>query len=714
VATYAKTHTKELNEKVQRELEKSWEDAALKCAEEWDAYATSGRTPYMDRKLIGELYGARIKANEPHEPILVVPARDIDGRLWNYQRIYAKKLSRGDKFFCDGARIDGLFHVLPPLGQGSEVSFETIYLCEGFATACSVQVALGEGHHIVVAAFNAGNLQEVATALKGRYPSAAIIVCADNDAFTLQNGKPRNVGLEKGRRAAGSVGGRIVWPIFRSVAKGFTDFNDLHAAEGIDRVRDQILHPENYVKGIQPMCLEVRGKKVVPPTEKQICEYILEFFGEKIVRQDKSVFVYTGTHWEELGPTGIDRIKQMIQVAANGLLGARDLDSYWKYLVIHCPVVPGEISLFQPNPCTANFLNGTLHFWKNGDKRYHVEFRKHDPRDYLTSCLPFEKPNFSPGEPLPPAPLFDAMIERLWSSAPDKTEIHKLAHELIGGVLCPAFPTIVIFHGLSDSGKSTLIKLLVRLVRRENVSSVQLCDMQGFNMESMIGKLVNFDTDIDLNRPMNDSEVKKIIDRVPRRVRRKGLADVYAYLPALHLFAANGLPKSLDGRSHAYGKRFILVHTTAVLQPGEKTLDFEQEILDSELPGVLARGLAGLYRLLDNYGQYTVPESSYESVRQMEKESDLIGQFLSDVEAGEVQSAKSQALALGENCSIPRPELWVCFQNWQKDCVTDSRARIGKITFFSEILQRGIAPKHTKTGDLFEGIGVQVLKNPIA
>lgn len=713
----AKKHSDELRATEAKAREKEQENKAIECATEWPTFASTGLTPYLQRKLIGELYGARVKENPGHSPILIVPLRDVDGRLWNYQRVYSEKLSKGDKFFADGARIEGLFHVLSPSGVGSSETkaFSTIYLCEGFATACSVQMALGAGPHIVVSAFNAGNLQPVATALKARYPTAQISVCADNDAYTKKGDKPFNVGLEKGRRAAGSVGGRIVWPIFKAPAKGFTDFNDLHAAEGIERVRDQILNHGNYVKGIQPLCLQTtRNGKFIPPTEKQLSDYILEFFGERLTRQDKSLFLYNGQFWREVDVMGIARIQQMIGVAANGTLGIRDIEAAFRYLLAHAPQVPAGVNFFQPNPYVANFQNGTLHFWQNGSHKFHREFRKHDPADYLTSVLPFDKPDWEPGEAMPQAPLFDAMVNRLWDSCPDKEQTHLLAQELLGSALAPAFPTIVIFYGASDSGKSTLIKLMVRLVNDENICSVQLCDMHGFNMETMVGKLVNFDTDIDLHRPINDSEVKKIIDRMPRRVRRKGLADVFAHLPALHLFAANGLPKSLDGSSHAFGKRFILVHTTAPLEPGKKTLDFETYILKTEMPGVLARALAGLYRLIENSGQYTVPESSKAAVLEMENQSDVVGQFISDLEHGEIATSKGHRLVLGCGAQIERPDLGVIFSHWQDDAVTDSRARLNKYEFFKALEMRGFGIKTVKGSRLFMGIGVQVQTDSIA
>ncbi|KAK0338593.1 hypothetical protein LTR94_038011, partial [Friedmanniomyces endolithicus] len=69
--------------------------------------------------------------------------------------------------------------------QGAYYSFggkptDTVLVCEGFATGASLFAALG---HPVAVAFNAGNLEAVALALRGKLPGVQIIVCADNDRF---------------------------------------------------------------------------------------------------------------------------------------------------------------------------------------------------------------------------------------------------------------------------------------------------------------------------------------------------------------------------------------------------------------------------------------------------------------------------------------------------------------------------------------------------
>ena len=53
-------------------------------------------------------------------------------------------------------------------------------------------------------AFDAGNLEPVALALRAKFPHIEITLCADNDMNT-----PGNPGLSRAREAAAAVGGLL-------------------------------------------------------------------------------------------------------------------------------------------------------------------------------------------------------------------------------------------------------------------------------------------------------------------------------------------------------------------------------------------------------------------------------------------------------------------------------------------------------------------------
>ncbi len=95
----------------------------------------------------------------------------------------------------------------------------------------------------VAIAFDAGNLMLVSKAMRERFPGRPIIVCRDDDWKTKRpNGESWNPGKERAENAATVVGGQVVGPNFACEREDkWTDFNDLHCAEGLDAVRRQVL-----------------------------------------------------------------------------------------------------------------------------------------------------------------------------------------------------------------------------------------------------------------------------------------------------------------------------------------------------------------------------------------------------------------------------------------------------------------------------------------
>ena len=153
---------------------------------------------------------------------LMIPMRDTAGTLHSLQTIAPD----GEKRFMPGGRVKGCYHAIgKPTGPDA-----TLIVCEGNATAASIHEATG---HPVAVAFNAGNLEAVATSLRAKYPDLKIIIAADDDHLT--GGNP---GMTKARAAALAVGGLVAVPSFPAGRPDkATDFNDLHQLAGADAVK---------------------------------------------------------------------------------------------------------------------------------------------------------------------------------------------------------------------------------------------------------------------------------------------------------------------------------------------------------------------------------------------------------------------------------------------------------------------------------------------
>ena len=204
--------------KAQREAEaaQGHEAAATDASQRLIKATTCTEHAYLTIKEV-KGYGVRMET----DGFLIVPMRDTAGKLWNIERI--NPADSKDKKGLYGGRRTGLYH---SIGQPDGL----LIVCEGYATGASIHESTD---YAVAVAFNAGNLEAVAVALRSKYPSMQIIIAADDDYLT--EGNP---GMTKAKAAALAVGGLVAVPDFGVIRPDrATDFNDLHQITGAGAVK---------------------------------------------------------------------------------------------------------------------------------------------------------------------------------------------------------------------------------------------------------------------------------------------------------------------------------------------------------------------------------------------------------------------------------------------------------------------------------------------
>ena len=150
----------------------------------------NGHSAYLQRKKIAGL-GCRYSRGS-----IVLPVRSFDGNLHGLQFIDGE----GNKRFLTGTVKKGHFCPLASVDDPSGY----MGIAEGYATGCTAHMATGWP---VFVAFDAGNLEPVAKAIRQRYPLAKIVIFADDD---FDN--PDNPGRTKAEAAALAVGGVVLLP----------------------------------------------------------------------------------------------------------------------------------------------------------------------------------------------------------------------------------------------------------------------------------------------------------------------------------------------------------------------------------------------------------------------------------------------------------------------------------------------------------------------
>ncbi|MBD8091716.1 toprim domain-containing protein [Pseudomonas fluorescens] len=194
-----------------------------------------GKSAYLDRK---QIVGFKVRY-APRTGAFLVPMCNVRDQIVGLQVIYPavqEDTGRDKAYWPYGMSKEGAFHLIGPHPEPGE----PVLVCEGYATGASLHMATSL---TVAIAFDAGNLLPVSKAMRERFPGCPLIICRDDDWKTKRpNGDAWNPGEEKAKNAALIVGGQVVAPVFSAERETkWTDFNDLHVAEGLEAVRRQVL-----------------------------------------------------------------------------------------------------------------------------------------------------------------------------------------------------------------------------------------------------------------------------------------------------------------------------------------------------------------------------------------------------------------------------------------------------------------------------------------
>ena len=200
---------------------------------------------YILKKQLHDVHGARLFGDA-----LLIPYRSIDGRIATVQTIAGD----GSKRFQTNAPKLGHFCFLPgarELKEGVEripdreqkdnsqeenLPNETTarcWVCEGWATGCSIVEATGD---CVIAAADAGNLRPVIMAVRERWPATEFVVAADNDRYK----KIGNTGGAAAMKVFEETGIPFVYPDFDEDEK-LSDWNDYACKNGLKKTRALML-----------------------------------------------------------------------------------------------------------------------------------------------------------------------------------------------------------------------------------------------------------------------------------------------------------------------------------------------------------------------------------------------------------------------------------------------------------------------------------------
>lgn len=252
-------------ERAAREKEQAAQLSAVNAADLWRLAVPEGESPYLQRKGVqGEAcrYIARtvyLRRLDPNDRPIQLPPGTLVLPMIRYDKPRSEALRGlqllkpdGFKCFTEGLAKSGCALRLGEVTAATRI----ILVCEGYATGLSIRMGTDRRWPVFVA-WDAYNLMWVVEILRAVHPKLHILICADDDWKSADHDGP-NPGRRKALMAARITPGcEIVWPVFDPATRQEkdTDFNDLHAREGLEAVQRQLLR----VLGAIERGMEARG-----------------------------------------------------------------------------------------------------------------------------------------------------------------------------------------------------------------------------------------------------------------------------------------------------------------------------------------------------------------------------------------------------------------------------------------------------------------------
>ena len=341
-----------------------------------------------------------------------------------------------------------------------------------------------------------------------------------------------------------------------------------------------------------------------------------------ILNHASAIHCFNGTHYVEIDETrcmcflveaarrcAVPTSRAAFQVFARKICKQIFINSAWRN---------GGVSI--PDTPYINLQNGTLFFDKEG---YRFE-PQHSPNLFIRYCLGF---NYDP------TATTKRWQKHLNRALPDP----EMQAYLAACLALPFYPgkieKVPILYGRRDTGKSTTLDVYKALIGSQNCAAATLAaltritDTGDYHRSQLDGKLVNIASDIS-TKIGDEGLAKTLISREPLTVRRMRHQPFEMVNYARLMFALNEMPPKLF-EDLALTKRVALIGFEQRIAAEDIETGFAEQIIATELPGVLNWALAGLNQLR-NTGRLDPPSSCVALMGKLRIEVDTLSAWLDD------------------------------------------------------------------------------------
>jgi len=348
--------------------------------------------------------------------------------------------------------------------------------------------------------------------------------------------------------------------------------------------------------------------------------------------------------------------------------------------------------LFNPDRNITNFKNGLLNLKTEN-------LSDHTPNYITTIQIPH---NYIPNTK---SDMINIIINGIL-----KTEDIKPLKEFIGYCMTLKinFKIAVMLIGERHSGKSTIEKIIAKLISIPNISAETLQGLSGkFNMFSLKNKTLNMADELP-SKTIYDNAPFKTITGGTEFVRgeEKGIQSGMFRQTAKLLFSANTVPESFDKEDDAYLVRWKLISCDNYFDPNDPNTD--ENILDDlndEDYAQLGSECIELFMDVMKRGKFSGEQSEDEKMRDYRMASNHVAEFAKILEADDNGIKKSFMykniyLPWCEHHNVKPKENNKFYEKFNKEGYKDGRTKIDGKSQPSEIHE----VKVSKEWDIILGI----------
>lgn len=281
-----------------------------------------------------------------------------------------------------------------------------------------------------------------------------------------------------------------------------------------------------------------------------------------------------------------------------------------------------------------------------------------------------------------PTPKWDQLMAMTFAGDTER-EQELLLEEFFGAAIlgfAGRYEKALLMYGKGRAGKGTIMKIIGSIIPRSAKSAVppDKWDRE-YYLAALAGSRLNLVGEVSDVLPIDGATFKAVLGRDDLTARQPTHRTFTFANTAAHAFNGNYFPASRDHGAEFFSRWIIMYFRNSLIGRDELiNVDLAQEIIDEELPGVVARLLKGAQRLLAR-GRFKLTTVHHQMITQWQNKSSSAVEFFADTDI----------VVLGEYPHIACNRLMI-YEEYRKWCSQSGRKHMGKQKFYSEFDSPGV------------------------